>query len=60
MSPKCYACGGSGKITCQKCKGTGTMGKGGGAGDKKKPTTCPGCRGTGELTCHVCGGGGRR
>lgn len=61
MSPKCYVCGGSGKKSCQSCKGTGFIPQklAKEKSKKKKPTPCPNCRGTGEVTCNVCGGTGR-
>jgi len=62
MSPKCYACGGTGKKMCQICKGSGKIVRGGTGETKKSKKTmpCSSCGGAGEISCSVCGGVGRR
>lgn len=60
--PVCPTCGGTGKVTCSRCKGSGTVTETcfrcGGTGRITK--TCPKCGGAGwiETTCPDCGGSG--
>lgn len=62
MSPKCYACGGTGKKTCRICKGSGKIIKkeSGEVKKSKKTLPCSLCGGKGVINCSVCGGIGRR
>lgn len=49
MSHSCRHCGGSGKATCIRCQGYGTMSDG---------AKCYYCQGAGKTTCNACGGSG--
>jgi DnaJ-class molecular chaperone len=55
---KCSKCGGSGKVVCQGCGGTGRP-----KDDHKEQVrwaSCAGCHGTGQRTCAACGGTGMK
>lgn len=51
---KCGTCGGSGKIVCGRCHGTGSTND----GDMGLPSSCPTCRGGGLLFCKECNASG--
>lgn len=57
---KCRDCGGTGKITCTVCGGTGHNPQRTTPDDQMSriPATCPKCRGTGRIDCYACGGSG--
>ena len=51
---ECLSCSGTGKASCNVCKGKGRVGGFLGIGCR----TCESCAGTGRRTCHDCGGTG--
>lgn len=58
----CALCGGSGRVSCNYCLGTGELqGTGNPYQDPPTPPArCPVCGGTGEKTCPECHGTGMR
>lgn len=50
---ECKTCNGSGKLTCQNCKGAGRYERGAGTQFK-----CSECEGTGKTVCGECRGAG--
>lgn len=61
----CVVCGGRGKMTCDKCNGTGRkigneIGFFGGRTERMSTSTCYSCKGRGEIPCSNCGGTGKQ
>ncbi len=52
----CSFCGGTGKETCQRCKGTGEVN---GRVNYNKSYTCSECGGSGKVNCSWCNGTGQ-
>lgn len=57
---ECTICGGTGKVFCPSCGGSGVTGYGFGVGGFGGVGRCNTCHGSGKVNCSSCGGDGKR